>query len=65
MSEMIAWFAVLWVAGGVAYLTTITDGALRSGRGGEGDRREADRQGRNNEPRTEGPASGDFYERFN
>ena len=65
MSEMIAWFAVLWVAGGVAYLTTITDGALRSGRGGPGDRREAGRQGRNNEPRTEGPASGDFYERFN
>ena len=65
MNDSIAWFAVLWLAGAVAYFTTIMDGALRSGRGGEGDRREADRQGRNNEPRTEGPASGDFYERFN
>ena len=65
MNDSIAWFAVLWLAGAVAYLVTITDGYRRQGFGGNGDRREADRQGRNYEPRTEGSASGDFHERFN
>lgn len=64
MNDSIAWFAVLWLAGAVAYLTTITDGALRSGRGGPGGRHEAGRNGRNTKPRTEGSASGDFYERL-
>lgn len=64
MNEFANWFAALWLAGAVVYLLTITDGYRRQGLGGNGDRREADRQGRNPEPRTDGPASGSFHERF-
>lgn len=58
-------YIALVIAGSVAYTLSLRDEYRLDGRGGEGDRREADRHGRNNEPRTEGSASGDFYERFN